>query len=126
MAFLRVKLNTKNIPGANTRCKGTAVVRYAKNYVLVFRREIVRMQEVKPARRSDILEQALPASGFDVVPSHMRKVCSLGWCRAVEFLDFGINPSEPFPRTLVASFGDHLHAHANPQHRPAFGQHQIV
>src|SRR6266404_1726371 len=69
--------------------------------------EIVRMQEVKPARRSDILEQAFPASGFDVVPSHMRQVRAPGRRRTVEFFDFGIKPPKSFQQTLVASFGNH-------------------
>src|SRR6267142_3390387 len=113
MAFFRVKLHATNVPCANARCEGTTVVRYSKNRFLVFRREIVRMQEVKPARRSDTLEQALPESGFDVVPSHMWQVCVPGWRSEVEFFDFGIKPPESFQRTLVASSGNHLHAHAN-------------
>src|SRR5439155_26359458 len=99
MAFFRVKLHAKNIPGVHARRKGTAVVRKSKNHFLLFRREIVRMQKVKPPRPSDILEQALPASRFDVVPSPVRQVRALGWRCELESLNLRLNPSQSFQRT---------------------------
>ena len=114
----------RRVPGAAR--EEPVVVGLREHVVGPFRHEVVRVEEVEPQRRFQLLEQCVIARRGDLVPSHVRETRLLRELRVVEATHLGVDPPEAGQGALLAAPGHHLHPDADAQDGLALVEDEIV
>lgn len=110
MAFLRMKLSSQNVVLPDSRCKFVAVCGGGQDIFMISAANMIRMNEIESRRFLISGENSGSVQGINNVPSHMGDFESILSLIKFEAPRFRLDPSQPVPSSLFASFGHQLHA----------------